>query len=154
MSYNIDSMDMLVCKAWMSVSDITDLLRDYEGELPEDCFLSDLRERVDDSNSVKPKCKCGNLNAKNSKFCNACGKKLPKSKAPDRVQLTSINWRCEGSGHSWYDVFLPIVAPRIHGEVQAIVYWEGGDSVTGIAVKDGKVLETEVVQTLKLPKSW
>ena len=56
---------------------------------------------------------------------------------PDRVPLTKLNWRGEGSGNSYYNVFLKEVAPCIQGEVEAIVVWEGGDAISGLRIKDG-----------------
>ena len=51
----------------------------------------------------------------------------------------------EGSGGCWHSVveFLETTM----GELQAVVVWEGGDSITKLSVKDGVVTEEEVVQT-------
>ncbi len=153
MSYNIGTIKEIKCAAWMDVDDVADILENHEDELPEDCFLYELRDRVHQARSVKLTCDCGHKNTKGSKFCNECGSKLPRSKPANRIQLDSINWRCEGSGSTW-DFFKTYVAPKIHGEVQGIVVWEDGDSTSGIAIKDGRVEEPDVIQTLDLPKDW
>lgn len=58
-------------------------------------------------------------------------------------------WRSEGSGNSWREVFLPHVAPKIHGTLEAVLTWEGGDSHSGLRIRDGKVTEPNVVMALE-----
>lgn len=67
------------------------------------------------------------------------------------AKLTELSWRGEGSGHSWHEVFLPKIAPLIRGRIEAVVIWEGGDSVSGIIVDDGKVTDCDVEYRL-VPK--
>jgi len=154
MSYNIDTIDEIKCAAWMDVDDVTDILENHEDKLPEDCFLYELRDRAYETNSVKFTCDCGHKNVKGSKFCNECGSKLPKSKPANRIQLEDITWQGEGSGRdSWY-FFKSYVAPKIRGEVQAIIVWACGDTISGLAIKDGRVEEPDVIQSLKLPEDW
>jgi hypothetical protein len=57
-------------------------------------------------------------------------------------------WSGEGSGRIWKEVFIDKIAPKIMGKIEAVVFWEGGDSVSGLRIVDGKVTEPEVVMTL------
>jgi hypothetical protein len=56
-------------------------------------------------------------------------------------------WSGDGSGSSW-ELFIKQIAPKIVGTLEAIVTWEGGDSHTGLRIRDGKVTEPDVVMTL------
>jgi len=69
------------------------------------------------------------------------------------IGLPSLSWCGAWSGNRMENL-TNVIAPKIVGEVQAIFTWEGGDSVSGLAIKHGKVAECEVVQTLKLPDGW
>lgn len=73
--------------------------------------------------------------------------------APDADGYIAINpdkfwWSGEGSGHAWTDFFIPKVAPKIMGTLEAVVTWEGGDSHSGLRIVDGKVTEPEVIMAL------
>jgi hypothetical protein len=71
----------------------------------------------------------------------------------DEVTLTEISWSATASGRNW-GFFKNTVAKFIKGEVQGIVTWEGGDSVEGFAIKDGKYYKCDVVQRLDLPDGF
>ncbi len=58
-------------------------------------------------------------------------------------------WSGEWSGNSWNEVFIKKVAPKILGTLEAVVTWEGGDSHSGLRIRNGKVTEPDVVMTLK-----
>jgi hypothetical protein len=154
-SYNIDNTTELVLNAYMDADDVLRIVEDHEDDLPEDCFLHDMVVEAEKATEDVVFCKSCKAQRKhtNAKFCSNCGKKYPTSSKPCRIKLPNFNWRCEGSGHSLL-ILKTTVAPLIRGEVQAIFTWEGGDSVSGIAVKDGRVLECDVVQSLELPKDW
>lgn len=57
-------------------------------------------------------------------------------------------WSGECSGSAWTDFFIPRVAPKIMGTLEAVVTWEDGDSHTGLRIVDGKVTEPEVIMVL------
>lgn len=74
-------------------------------------------------------------------------------KEPDAdgdVAIERLTWRGESSGNSYYEVFMPNVAPKIKGDVDAIVYWRGYDP-SGLRIRDGKVTEPNVVMSLEAP---
>lgn len=58
-----------------------------------------------------------------------------------------LRWFGEWSGHSYYEVFLPHVAPKIRGTLEVIWTWSDGDS-TGLRIVDGKATEPDVVMAL------
>lgn len=57
--------------------------------------------------------------------------------------ITNISWCGEFSGHS-YDLFIERVLPKIEGKMELFVLWEGGESIEGLRVENGKVTEHEV----------
>lgn len=63
-------------------------------------------------------------------------------------------WNGEGSGRSM--IALMDVLSSFDGEVDLVLTWEGGDSFSGLRLRDHVVTEHEVVQTLgELSKgSW
>ena len=56
-------------------------------------------------------------------------------------------WYGEGSGHD-FDTFKEALA-LTKGKAQLLLVWEGGDSQTGLLVKDGVVMEKKVKTTLE-----
>jgi len=72
--------------------------------------------------------------------------------ADGRAVLKNFWWYGERSGNSYEDTLIEQVCPLIHGRVEAIFYWEGGDFTTGLIVQDGVVTECEVKKVL-VPKA-
>jgi hypothetical protein len=70
-----------------------------------------------------------------------------------RIKLRSFEWCGTWSGNSW-KTLIKQVAPKVMGEVEAIFTWEGGDSIGGLLIKDGKVAEVDVKQQLVRPEGW
>ena len=64
-----------------------------------------------------------------------------------RHTIDAMDWSGSGSGRRFKDVF-PEVAKAIMGRVEAILVWEGGDSITGLRIVDGVMTEPAVIQTL------
>jgi hypothetical protein len=56
-------------------------------------------------------------------------------------------WYGEGSGHT-FDVFVERVLPIFSGSADLVICWEGGDSYSGLRLRDHKVTKHEVVMTL------
>ncbi len=63
------------------------------------------------------------------------------------VKLTGFGWRGEGSGRG-FDFLLKHIAPMIHGTVEVVFFWEGGNDPSGLSIRDGVVTECEVVMSL------
>lgn len=114
MSYNIDHIKVLKCKAWMSSADAKACMR--LADLPECSFLEEMK-RTD-------------------------------SKGRRFIDPKKFWWTGESSGNTWEPTFLAVIAQKIHGELEAIIFWEGGDTVSGLRIVDGVVTEHEVIMTL------
>lgn len=69
-----------------------------------------------------------------------------------RAVLTNFWWYGECSGWSYEDTLIEQICPLIHGRVEAIFYWEGGDFTTGLIVQDGVVTRCDVKKIL-VPKA-
>lgn len=66
----------------------------------------------------------------------------------DLVSLPKrLTWFGEWSGHSYFKVFLPHVAPMICGVLEIIWTWSSGDP-TGLRIVDGNVTQPDVILTL------
>jgi hypothetical protein len=128
--------------------DVLSLLKNYADSIPESCFLQDLLNPKIRGIS-KNTCPCGAKNAPVAIFCSECGKKIRGE--DDKLTLTSFCWSGDWSGHC-IDTLEEKVAPLIHGEVQAIFCWEGGNSYSGLAIKDGKVAKCDVVRIMQLQR--
>lgn len=58
-----------------------------------------------------------------------------------------FRWFGEWSGNSYFETFLPHVAPKICGTLEVIWTWSDGDP-SGLRVVDGKATTPDVVMTL------
>jgi hypothetical protein len=67
-----------------------------------------------------------------------------------KLKLTSLQWQGECSGRS-FDFFESEVVPAIKGEVVALVTWECGDTTEIWHIKDGDLVQTDVMNVLKDP---
>ena len=59
------------------------------------------------------------------------------------LQITAVNLYGEGSGTFYQEVFVPALRQST-GTLEAVIIWEGGDSITRLTAVDGVVLETAV----------
>lgn len=67
-----------------------------------------------------------------------------------RLSITRLWWCGEGSG-STYGLFLAKVVPLIHGRIETLWVWEGGDSISGLIIDNGIYTDCNVEYTL-VPK--
>lgn len=58
------------------------------------------------------------------------------------LHVSDIEYSSEGSGHCW-DALKDMLS-KSTGELIATQVWEGGDSITRLAVKDGNVTEENI----------
>lgn len=58
-----------------------------------------------------------------------------------------FDWCGEGSGYSYPDTLAEFIA-LTKGNADMILTWEGGDSHTGLRVRDGVMMECKVIMTL------
>lgn len=123
MSYNIDSVTCLKLEAWMYSQDIRRFLEDDEE---------------------------GRISLAEGNFLTEISQKSLQ-KDDVKIKLPNLWWYGEFSGTSYKEVLIKQIAPLIHGEVDAVLTWEGGDSVSGLRIKDGVVEEMDVEYVL-VPK--
>lgn len=121
MSYNIDHIEVLSGALSIRVADLRRLRRALKETAPKNCFLDDLASKLEKIDEP------------------------PKEMTIDSARFW---WHGEGSGNSYSDVFLPAVVPCLRGTADLVLTWEGGDSVSGLRIADGKATECKVVQTL------
>lgn len=118
MSYDITHIEVLKLKAWMHAADVKRLRKECD-DLPELCFL-----KKDGVIPPQPG--------------------LAKLKNQERYRVKHLWWNGEGAGYTYEETFLKKIAPCIQGEVQIVIVWESGDSVSGLKIKDGVVTECDV----------
>lgn len=71
----------------------------------------------------------------------------PGDRADVMVALPNLWWYGERSGTS-YDELIKIVLPATRGTIEAVMFWEGGDGVSGVRCVDGVVTECDVSYVL------
>ena len=62
----------------------------------------------------------------------------------DSLVLTDLRgWTGDGSGYLYSDILIPLFK-EFHGILEALVVWEGGDSIKQVKVRNGVVEEEEI----------
>ena len=122
MSTNIDHVEEVKLKAWMTAKHVRACLSKYE--VASCNFLEDMEEAADKAYEEKDK------------------ERL--------IPLPNFAWCSERSGNS-FDDLVRKVCKKIKGHVIAIFTWEGGEFVTGLEVKDGITTECDVHQVVVPP---
>lgn len=118
MSYNIDSEECLVLDAWMYAKDVVKLLRDCEGDMAEGNFLDEMEVEAEAA--------------------------IVECDPKRQIKLPNLWWYGSWSGNSYEHVLQKKIAPKIHGRVEVVFTWEGGDSQSALIIKDGVVEEGDV----------
>jgi len=121
MSCNIDAVTILTLDAWMDARDILRLIEEHKGKLPDDCFLRKRKKKAMDS--------------------------VLGGTGDGRIALVSFAWTDEGSGHSYDEVLIEKIAPKIHGRVEVVLHWETGE-LSGLRIVDGKVTLHKIALSL------
>ena len=57
--------------------------------------------------------------------------------------VTNLNCYGEGSGADYHELFVPLFQ-KFGGDLEAIVIWEGGDSIKKLSIIQGIVTETKI----------
>jgi len=68
-------------------------------------------------------------------------------------KLLMFSWSGVWSGNSMGNGTFQRVAACLHGRIEAVLIWEGGDSISGLRVVDGKVSNPAVVHALEAEES-
>jgi hypothetical protein len=61
----------------------------------------------------------------------------------DRYVVDEIDWRSDGSGTLYEDILLPLFR-EFQGSLEALVVWEGGDTVKQVNIQKGEISEVEL----------
>lgn len=69
------------------------------------------------------------------------------------IKLPNFDWYGEGSGRS-YSLLLEEIISKLVGTAEIIFFWEGGNSVSGLKIKDGKYKECDVKHILEEKGEW
>lgn len=155
MSYNIDHIEPLVLDAWMHAKDILDLHDNHDDWLPEGNFVEHHIKEATAALSAAAKCRaCDAKNDLDASFCKKCAAALvPERPEAMRIKLKNFWFYGEGSGRCFTHMIADI-GPRVMGTVEAVLTWEGGDTTSGLLIKDGKVCECGVEMKVVKPKGW
>ena len=84
-----------------------------------------------------------NIETNEVKISCGCGQLIKGTISDGNLNVTSLDLSGEGSGTMMEDLFIPVLK-KSTGKFEALLIWEGGDSVTKITVKDGEVTEEGV----------
>ena len=61
----------------------------------------------------------------------------------NKLITSDLDWRGDGSGHLYTDILLPLFK-EFKGTLEALVIWEGGDSIYQLNINNGIVEEVEI----------
>lgn len=75
-------------------------------------------------------------------FC-GCEQTIKAKADGDKLQITGIEMSGEGSG-TFYNWILEPALKQSSGILEAVLIWEGGDSITRLTVENGKVESKEI----------
>jgi len=59
------------------------------------------------------------------------------------LEVTDVKVDGEGSGHDYEDLLKPLFIDY-KGDLEAVMIWEGGDSINSISIVNGKVTEKKI----------
>ena len=124
MSYNIDSIDIVHKKGFCITRTKLERLERENPERPESTVFEFLTDAPRDG-------------------------WFELVKGPDDVELICPHmfwWSGEGSGHS--EEMLIAILSEFEGDADLVLTWEGGDTHTGIRLRDGVVTKHEAVLAL------
>jgi hypothetical protein len=61
----------------------------------------------------------------------------------DKLIATKIDCRGDGSGYIYSDIILPLFE-AFHGNLNALIIWENGDTIKQVTIQDGTIEEEEM----------
>ncbi len=72
-----------------------------------------------------------------------CNQELSGVIDDDALIVTALDWRGDSSGYLYSDILLPLFR-AFQGALEAIVIWEGGDTIKRLSIRDGVVEDKEM----------
>lgn len=130
MSYNIDTA-AFSGESTLTIggADVRDIAERFADDLPESCFIRRILRNTRGRNM---------------------GVDVPGLRLDDATEypIEAVEfWRGEWSGHS-FDTLVNDILPVTSGAADIVLTWEGGDSFSGLRVRDGKVTRHKAVMVL------
>ena len=113
----------------ISHADAKRLLDKYEDEFPDNCFLRDLADKINQTTKEKYKCRCGTQSCGNAKFCRECGTKIERA-TPAGIELDSIDWSDDYDNYAantFFPIFVDKVVPCLRGYAECCVTFGDDD---------------------------
>jgi hypothetical protein len=138
--------------------DAKKLLDKYDGDLPENCFLRELEDKINSQTKEKVKCACGTTSYGNAKFCRECGAKVVK-KSVAGLEINCLDWHDDDSGYdetaanTFFPIFVNKVVPLLRGQAEgSVTYGEVNDDGEDInnyktshfIISDGQLVWCEI----------
>lgn len=141
MSYNLDSVKVKKCDLTIKRADLEKVLagikKSSRYDVPFDVKTSPI-------SGVCKSCGQGIPSAPGSWTLSASeGGGLEGSVNGDTLTITNVKCYGSGSGGGWTDIIEPILA-KTKGVFEAVLVWEGGDSLYRLKVKDGKMTQEDL----------
>lgn len=131
MSYNITSFKM------KHIDMTLPLTFDFQEWLASQPESAGVRWCRDDKDGVQ-----ANL-ARNTWILPLSGQEISGNIQGDKLVVTRLECSSVGSGHIYSDIVLPLFK-AFQGNLNAIVVWEGGDTVNRLTIDQGTAKEEEV----------
>lgn len=72
-----------------------------------------------------------------------CGQTIEGVLEGDLLKIKDMYMSGDGSGHIYNDVLIPLLK-KSKGKLQALVTWEGGDTINKLVSVEGKVTEIDI----------
>lgn len=147
---DIKYIHVIESTATMTGKKVTELDEKLCGRYPDECFLYNLVDSVEEreDNKLCENDDCGNTeNDDDAKFCKACGRRLVEDDV-QTISIENISWDGHGTGATFHSVFVKQIAPHIQGRVKAVVLLEGDEKIPpkmfGFVIDDGEFTKCDV----------
>lgn len=99
--------------------------------------------KTENKNWIPNQPKILNIETNEVSISMGCGQQIKGVLKDGMIHVSKMEISGEGSGSLMHEVLMPAFKDS-KGEFDAVLVWEGGDSISRLTVKDGKVEETDV----------
>ena len=141
-----ESFVMDLGKTWplISIEKLKEVFEEHEADLPEQCFLRELMDDLEDAeDDVNPCTQCSTSNDDDAKFCKECGVALDQEE--EKTTIADLDWYGDGAAETFESIFIKKVVPLITGTIEAgFLYGDPDDQNTPwmgafFVIRDGKL---------------